>query len=104
MQYQGTDAGCQFFLTKLNSFGGNFGTVDTVKAFITSTEHRQHFETDCSVTSQGAAVLDCPRVNAPVMRGQLDAHSARLIKLLCRELAGAQNSKPALDLNTSFVV
>ena len=32
-----------FWLNKLNSFGGNFTTAEMVKAFITSTEYRQRF-------------------------------------------------------------
>ena len=34
------DSGYQFWLTKLNSFGGNFEQADMVKAFITSGEYR----------------------------------------------------------------
>jgi hypothetical protein len=37
------DVGYQFWLTKLNSFGGNFVTAEMVKAFITSTEYRGRF-------------------------------------------------------------
>ena len=37
------DNGYQFWLTKLNSFGGDFRKSDMVKAFITSTEYRQRF-------------------------------------------------------------
>ena len=36
-------AGFNFWLNKLNSFGGNFTTAEMVKAFITSTEYRQRF-------------------------------------------------------------
>jgi hypothetical protein len=35
--------GYNFWLTKLNSFGGNFITAEMVKAFITSGEYRQRF-------------------------------------------------------------
>lgn len=37
------DVGYQFWLTKLNSFGGNFVNAEMVKAFITSAEYRQRF-------------------------------------------------------------
>ena len=37
------DSGYQFWLTKLNSFGGNFEQADMVKAFITSGEYRSRF-------------------------------------------------------------
>ncbi len=37
------DNGYQFWLTKLNSFGGDFRKSDMVQAFITSTEYRQRF-------------------------------------------------------------
>jgi hypothetical protein len=37
------DNGYQFWLTKLNSFGGDFRKSDMVTAFITSTEYRQRF-------------------------------------------------------------
>jgi hypothetical protein len=37
------DSGYQFWLTKLNSFGGDFRKADMVKAFITSAEYRQRF-------------------------------------------------------------
>lgn len=36
-------AGFNFWLKKLNDFGGNFITSDMVKAFITSSEYRQRF-------------------------------------------------------------
>jgi uncharacterized protein (TIGR03118 family) len=36
-------AGLNFWLNKLNSFGGNFTAAEMVKAFITSTEYRQRF-------------------------------------------------------------
>jgi uncharacterized protein (TIGR03118 family) len=36
-------AGFNFWLRKLNDFGGNFVTSDMVKAFITSSEYRQRF-------------------------------------------------------------
>jgi uncharacterized protein (TIGR03118 family) len=36
-------AGFNFWLNKLNSFGGNFTTAEMVKAFITSSEYRQRF-------------------------------------------------------------
>ena len=39
----GNDAGYQFWLTKLNSFGGNFINAEMVKAFITSLEYRSRF-------------------------------------------------------------
>ena len=39
----GNDAGYQFWLTKLNSFGGNFIDSEMVKAFITSIEYRSRF-------------------------------------------------------------
>lgn len=35
--------GFEFWLTKLNDFGGNFINAEMVKAFITSTEYRQRF-------------------------------------------------------------
>jgi hypothetical protein len=35
--------GYQFWLTKLNQFGGNFVQAEMVKAFISSTEYRQRF-------------------------------------------------------------
>jgi CSLREA domain-containing protein len=38
-----TDAGYQFWLSKLNSFNGDFGKAEMVKAFISSTEYRQRF-------------------------------------------------------------
>jgi len=37
------DSGYQFWLTKLNTFGGNFEQADMVKAFINSPEYRQRF-------------------------------------------------------------
>ena len=37
------DTGYQTWLTKLNSFGGNFIQAEMVKAFLTSTEYRQRF-------------------------------------------------------------
>lgn len=39
------DAGYQFWLTKLNTFGGDFRQADMVKSFILSTEYRQRFGT-----------------------------------------------------------
>jgi photosystem II stability/assembly factor-like uncharacterized protein len=39
------DAGYQFWLTKLNSFGGNFINAEMVKAFITCAEYRKRFGT-----------------------------------------------------------
>jgi len=36
-------SGYNFWLTKLNSFGGNFVNAEMVKAFIISTEYRQRF-------------------------------------------------------------
>ena len=36
-------SGFQFWLAKLNSFGGDFRRAEMVKAFITSTEYRQRF-------------------------------------------------------------
>jgi hypothetical protein len=35
--------GFDFWLTKLNSFGGNYNQADMVKSFITSTEFRSRF-------------------------------------------------------------
>ncbi len=35
--------GHEFWLTKLNDFGGNFINAEMVKAFITSIEYRQRF-------------------------------------------------------------
>jgi hypothetical protein len=35
--------GHDFWLTKLNSFGGDFVAAEMVKAFITSGEYRQRF-------------------------------------------------------------
>ena len=37
------DNGYQFWLAKLNQFGGNFVKAEMVKAFITSTEYRSRF-------------------------------------------------------------
>jgi len=37
------DSGYQFWLTKLNTFGGNFEQADMVKAFLNSPEYRQRF-------------------------------------------------------------
>ena len=39
----GNDSGYQFWLAKLNSFGGDFRKADMVKAFILSSEYRQRF-------------------------------------------------------------
>jgi hypothetical protein len=39
------DLGYQFWLTKLNTFGGNFVDADMVKAFLISSEYRQRFGT-----------------------------------------------------------
>ena len=39
------DDGYQFWLSKLNSFGGNFVDAELVKAFISSAEYRQRFGT-----------------------------------------------------------
>jgi Calx-beta domain len=39
------DVGYQFWLTKLNAFGGNFINAELVKAFLSSTEYRQRFGT-----------------------------------------------------------
>jgi hypothetical protein len=36
-------SGYEFWLTKLNTFGGNFVNAEMVKAFITSGEYRQRF-------------------------------------------------------------
>jgi hypothetical protein len=36
-------SGYDFWLTKLNQFGGNFVNAEMVKAFIISTEYRQRF-------------------------------------------------------------
>ena len=36
-------AGYDFWLNKLNAFGGNFIDAEMVKAFITSIEYRQRF-------------------------------------------------------------
>jgi len=35
--------GYDFWLTKLNQFGGNFQNAEMVKAFLSSTEYRQRF-------------------------------------------------------------
>lgn len=40
-----SDAGYQFWLGKLNAFGGNFVNAEMVKGFITSGEYRQRFGT-----------------------------------------------------------
>ena len=41
---QDTDySGYDFWLTKLNQFGGNYINAEMVKAFITSFEYRQRF-------------------------------------------------------------
>ena len=37
------DSGYQFWLTKLNSFGGDFRKAEMVKAFLSSAEYRQRF-------------------------------------------------------------
>jgi hypothetical protein len=39
------DLGYQFWLAKLNTFGGNFVDADMVKAFLISSEYRQRFGT-----------------------------------------------------------
>ena len=39
----GNDTGYQFWLNKLNSFGGNFVDAEMVKAFILSSEYRNRF-------------------------------------------------------------
>ena len=39
------DVGYQFWLTKLNTFGGNFIDAEMVKAFLSSMEYRQRFGT-----------------------------------------------------------
>jgi hypothetical protein len=39
----GNDNGYQFWLNKLNSFGGNFMQAEMVKAFLTSDEYRNRF-------------------------------------------------------------
>jgi hypothetical protein len=41
----GNDVGYQFWLTKLNMFGGNFINAEMVKAFLSSMEYRQRFGT-----------------------------------------------------------
>ena len=38
-----SDAGYQFWLAKLNQFGGDFVKAEMVKAFIISQEYRQRF-------------------------------------------------------------
>jgi hypothetical protein len=38
-------AGYDFWLAKLNSFGGDFRRAEMVKAFISSTEYRRRFGT-----------------------------------------------------------
>ena len=38
-------SGYEFWLNKLNFFGGNFVGAEMVKAFITSSEYRQRFGT-----------------------------------------------------------
>jgi hypothetical protein len=49
MQYFGylrrdpDEAGYQFWLNKLNQFGGNFEQAEMVKAFLVSGEYRQRF-------------------------------------------------------------
>jgi hypothetical protein len=35
--------GYNFWLNKLNSFGGDYGNAEMVKAFITASEYRQRF-------------------------------------------------------------
>jgi hypothetical protein len=42
-QSDGNDNGYQFWLNKLNSFGGNFVEAELVKAFIVSDEYRRRF-------------------------------------------------------------
>jgi hypothetical protein len=37
------DAGYNFWLGKLNQFGGNYVAAEMVKAFITSDEYQQRF-------------------------------------------------------------
>jgi hypothetical protein len=37
------DSGYQFWLGKLNSFGGDFRKADMVKAFLSSSEYRLRF-------------------------------------------------------------
>ncbi len=37
------DSGYQFWLAKLNQFGGDFQAAEMVKAFIVSTEYRSRF-------------------------------------------------------------
>ena len=39
----GNMRGFNFWLTKLNQFGGNFVSAEMVKAFITSDEYRRRF-------------------------------------------------------------
>ena len=38
-----SDAGYQFWLSKLNQFGGDFQKAEMVRAFISSNEYRQRF-------------------------------------------------------------
>jgi hypothetical protein len=38
-----SDAGYQFWLAKLNQFGGDFRKADMVKAFLSSSEYRSRF-------------------------------------------------------------
>jgi hypothetical protein len=38
-----SDAGYQFWLGKLNQFGGDYVRAELVKAFITSSEYQQRF-------------------------------------------------------------
>jgi hypothetical protein len=40
-----SDAGYQFWLAKLNSFGGNYEQPEMVKAFLNSVEYRKRFGT-----------------------------------------------------------
>jgi len=42
-QPDGNNGGYQFWLNKLNSFGGDFIQAEMVKAFITSDEYRNRF-------------------------------------------------------------
>ena len=37
-------AGFNFWLGKLDDFGGDYGAAEMVKAFISSTEYRQRFD------------------------------------------------------------
>jgi hypothetical protein len=43
LQRQPDDSGFQFWLNKLNQFGGNFERAEMVKAFIVSGEYRDRF-------------------------------------------------------------